>query len=131
MKYMGADSCGTRNAKSPMILQNQRQRTRGRAENVIGICGPQKSTNDFLYRRNQFIIALEIYMAEADKLCQMLSACNGDAVNVADQVALTAQRYRENDAHDEYIRARKRLLRSSRSPRPPKLPSAFVECRNV
>jgi hypothetical protein len=76
--------------------------------------GRGKSRNDFLYLRNQCISALEIYVAEADRLCQMLSACNGHAVNVADQVALIAQRQRENDAHAEYIRARKRLLRSSR-----------------
>ena len=84
------------------------------SRNVIGICGPQKNSNDFLHIRNEYIAALEIYLAEADKLCHMLSACNGHAVNVADHVALLAQRHRENDAYGEYIRARKRLLRSAR-----------------
>jgi len=75
--------------------------------------GRKKSRNHFLYLRNECVAALEIYLAEVDKLCQMLSACNGHAVDVADQVALIAQRHREITAHDEYIRARKRLLRSS------------------
>jgi hypothetical protein len=76
--------------------------------------GRRKSRDNFLYLRNQCIAALEIYVAEANRLCQMLSACNGSSLNVADQVALIAQRQRENDAHDEYIRAHKRLLRRSR-----------------
>jgi len=98
-----------------MILLSHRPRTRCRAENVIGICGPQKKDrNDFIYIRNQYIAALEIYVAEVDKLCRMLSACNGHAVSVVDHVAFLAQRHRENDAHGEYIRARKRLLRSAR-----------------
>ena len=75
--------------------------------------GRKKSRSHFLYLRNECIAALEIYLAEADKLCQMLSACDGCTVNAADQVALIAQRHRETTAHDEYIRARKRLLRSS------------------
>jgi hypothetical protein len=75
--------------------------------------GRKKNRNHFLYLRNECITALEIYLAEVDKLCRMLSACNGYAVNVADQVALIAQRHCEITAHDEYIRARKRLLRSS------------------
>jgi hypothetical protein len=74
----------------------------------------KKDRNHFLYRRNEYIAALEIYLSEADKLCHMLSACNGPAVNVADHVALIGQVQRENDTHDDYIRARKRLLRSAR-----------------
>ena len=76
--------------------------------------GRKKDKNDFLHIRNEYIAALEIYLAEAGKLCHMLSACDGHAVNVAEQVALLAQRHRENEAHGEYIRARKRLLRSAR-----------------
>ena len=81
---------------------------------LSGFEGRKKDRNDFLYIRNQYFAAREIYLVEADKLCHMLSACNGHAVSVADHVALIAQRYRENEAHDEYIRARKRLLRSAR-----------------
>lgn len=95
---------------------SQRSRTRRRAETLSGFVGRKKDRNDFLHIRNQYIAALEIYLAEADKLCHMLSACDGHAVNVADHVALLAQRHRENDAHGEYIRARKRLLRSARLP---------------
>ena len=95
------------------------RRTRGEArktgpKTLSGFVGRKKDRNDFLYIRNQYIAAREIYLAEADRLCHMLSACDGDALNVADHVALIAQRHQENDAHDEYIRARKRLLRSAR-----------------
>ena len=81
---------------------------------VSGFVGRKKDKNGFLYIRNQYIAALQLYVVEADKLCHMLSACNGYAVKVADHVALLAQRQRENDAHGEYIRARKRLLRVAR-----------------
>ncbi len=81
---------------------------------LSGFVARKKDRNNFLYIRNQYIAAREIYLAESDRLCHMLSACDGHAVNVADHVALIAQRHRENDAHDEYIRARKRLLRSAR-----------------
>jgi hypothetical protein len=79
----------------------------------MGIVRCKKDRNDFLYIRQQYIAARVIYLAEADKLCHMLSACNGHAVNATDQMDLIVQRRRENDAHDEYIRARKRLLRSA------------------
>lgn len=73
---------------------------------------PKKANDNFRRLHTDCASALEIYTAEADKLCQMLSACNGDA-NVAEQVALIAQRRRENEAHAEYARSRRRLLRAA------------------
>lgn len=55
--------------------------------------------------------ALERYVVEADKLCQMLGAYNNRTIGVIEQVDLVAQRELENEAHAEYLRARKRLLR--------------------
>jgi hypothetical protein len=51
------------------------------------------------------------YVTEADKLCRMLAATNIPATSAGEQVSLLAQRARENEAHVEYLRARKRLLR--------------------
>ena len=64
--------------------------------------GSKRSRDEFRQLYTECISALEIYVAEAGKLCQMLSACNGCAVNAADHVALIAQRQRESDAHAEY-----------------------------
>jgi hypothetical protein len=99
--------------ENPMIHRIKGKRREAGPKTLSGFVGRKKDRNHFFYLRNECIAALEIYLAEAAKLCQMLSACNGYAVNVADQVALIAQRNRENHAHDEYIRSRKRLLRSS------------------
>jgi hypothetical protein len=60
------------------------------------------------------VSALEIYMAEADKLCRMLRECDGDARDVSEQGSLIAQERREHAAHAEYHRARKRLMRFAR-----------------
>jgi hypothetical protein len=70
-------------------------------------------SSDFEWLYTECVTALEIYTAEANILCQMLSACNGDAT-VSEQVALIAQRRQEDAAHAEYVRARKRLLRAAR-----------------
>jgi hypothetical protein len=55
--------------------------------------------------------ALQLYMAEARKMCQMLTACQGKAVNVTRQLDLIAQRERENEALANYLSARSRLMR--------------------
>lgn len=73
----------------------------------------KKTMDNFLRLHTECVTALEIYTAEADILCRMLSACNGDAT-VSEQVALIAQRRQEDAAHAEYVRARKRLLRAAR-----------------
>jgi hypothetical protein len=57
------------------------------------------------------ISALAVYTGEAWKLCQMLAEVNGKADRADEQVSLMAQRERERDAHVEYLRARKRVLR--------------------
>jgi hypothetical protein len=88
-----------------------------RSEEVIKNVKPtrkaQKIVDNFLRLHTECVTALEIYTAEADILCRMLAACNGDAT-VSEQVALIAQRRQEDAAHAEYVRARKRLLRAAR-----------------
>jgi len=74
----------------------------------------KEAGNDFLHLHRECVSALQIYMAEADKLCRMLESCNGDATSATEQVALVAQRQKENEAHAEYHRLRKRLLRRAR-----------------
>jgi hypothetical protein len=76
--------------------------------------GRQREKNDFLYLHTECVAALENYVAEADKLCQMLAGTHGDAIGVTEHVSLLAQRERESEAHAEYLRARKRLLRRAR-----------------
>ena len=73
--------------------------------------GRSKAKNELLRLHTECVSALERYVAEADKLCQMLGAYNDGGIGVTEQVALVAQRQLENDAHSEYLRARKRLLR--------------------
>src|SRR2546430_7634871 len=36
----------------------------------------RKAGNDFLHLHRECVSALEVYMAEADKLCRMLESCN-------------------------------------------------------
>lgn len=105
---------GGHRAPNPMSLRTRGEARKTGPKTLQGPADRKKGRNDFFYIRNQYIVAREIYLAEADKLCHMLSACSGHAVNLADHVDLLAQQHRENDAHDEYIRARKRLLRRSR-----------------
>lgn len=59
------------------------------------------------------ISALKIYLAEAEKLCEMIWRCRGDPSNVTEQMDLMAQRDRESEAHADYIRVRKRLLHAA------------------
>ena len=66
--------------------------------------------NDFLYLHTECVAALGNYIAEADKLRQMLASAHSDVIGVIEHVSLLAQRERENEAHAEYLRARKRLL---------------------
>src|SRR6476619_6871720 len=93
---------GGHRAPNPMSLRIRGPIRKIGPKTLSGFEGRKKDRNDFLYIRNQYFAAREIYLVEADKLCHMLSACNGHAVSVADHVALIAQRYRENEAHDEY-----------------------------
>ena len=67
----------------------------------------------FLDRYNECLTALETYMAEAHKLCDLLEACNGNAATVAEHLELAAQRDRENDSCLDYRRARSRLLHTA------------------
>jgi hypothetical protein len=60
------------------------------------------------------VSALETYIFEADKLCQMLANADGDEIGVIEHISLLAQRERESEAQAEYLRARKRLLRRAR-----------------
>ena len=41
----------------------------------------------------------------------MLAGAHSDVIGVIEHVSLLAQREREDEAHSEYLRARKRLLR--------------------
>jgi hypothetical protein len=73
--------------------------------------GRNKAKNELLRLHTECVSALERYVAEADKLCQLLGAYNDGATGVTEHVALVAQRQLENEAQSEYLRARKRLLR--------------------
>lgn len=69
---------------------------------------------EFLRRYRDCLVALNTYMSEAHRMCQLLEACNGRACDVSEQCELVAQRDRENSSESEYHRARKRLLRVAR-----------------
>ena len=69
---------------------------------------------EFLQRYRDCLIALDAYMSEAYKMCDLLAACNGNAGSVLAQVDLVAQRDRENCSYSDYQRARKRLLHFAR-----------------
>ncbi|HEY3936898.1 MAG TPA: hypothetical protein VGL97_05685 [Bryobacteraceae bacterium] len=89
-------------------------KTKGKMAGVVPsgrLVSRKKVRNDFLHLHMECVSALEIYMAEADKLCQMLRDCDGDARDVSEQGSLIAQEQREHAAHAEYHRARKRLVR--------------------
>jgi hypothetical protein len=73
--------------------------------------GRNKGKSELLRLHTECVSALERYVAEADKLCQMLGTYNDGATGVTERVALVAQRQLENEAQAEYLRARKRLLR--------------------
>ena len=88
--------------------------------------GRRREKNDFLHLHTECVAALENYVAEADKLCQMLARAHGDAIGVTEHVSLLAQRERESEAHAEYLRARKRLLRRARLSR-----RAFAGCCDI
>jgi hypothetical protein len=55
--------------------------------------------------------ALQLYMHEAQKMCNMLTSCEADATNITRQIDLIAQRERENEALAKYLAARSRLMR--------------------
>jgi len=71
----------------------------------------QRTKNEIPRLHIECVSALKRYATEADKLCQMLGAYDELGIDVTEQVALVSQRQLENEAHAEYLRARKRLLR--------------------
>ena len=65
------------------------------------------SAENALMLLEKYAAALEVYKAEADKLCDMLRSY-GDRTSTL--LELTLQRDREIEVHAEYHRLRKRLL---------------------
>lgn|GEM_PF-2113407 len=96
-----------------MGVNDQKNRSRA-PRRLSGSGGRSKAANEFHHLHAECVSALEAYIAEADKLCRMLKFCNGNAASATDQVDLVEQRQRETNAHAEYHRARKRLLRRAR-----------------
>ena len=72
----------------------------------------KRRKDKFLRLHAECTSALETYTGEAEILCRMLAACNGDT-NVTEQIDLITQRRQESAAYGEYVRARKRLLRAA------------------
>ncbi len=68
---------------------------------------------EFFHRYNQCLAALDAYVTQARKMCDLLEACNGDPASVLKRLELVTQRNRENDLRSDYERARKRLLRTA------------------
>lgn len=73
-----------------------------------------RQAREFLTRYRDCLVTLDSYMVEARKMCELLQACNGNAANAVEQVALMAQRDNEDYSHRDYQRARRRLLRFAR-----------------
>lgn|SRR4051794_35454975 len=74
--------------------------------------------------------ALQLYMHEAQRMCQMLKSSLDNAVNVTSQLDLIAQRERENEALANYLSARRRLMRGVglRATRPSAHPRSRTSC---
>ncbi len=75
--------------------------------------GQDVRTTDLEYLQAAYSAALQLYKAEADKLCHMLWVCRDHRTTCVEQLELMAQRDREIDAHAEYYRTRKRLLHAA------------------
>src|SRR6185312_15364793 len=71
----------------------------------------RRREKDFSDLYTDWVSALDAYTKEAHMLCRMLAEVNGRADRASEQVSLLYQRRRERDAHAEYFRARKRILR--------------------
>ena len=69
---------------------------------------------EFLNRYQDCLAALDAYMTDARRMCDLLESCNGNAANALEQLDLMAQRDRENSSHSDYQRARKRLLHAAK-----------------
>ena len=72
---------------------------------------PRKETRRSSLRlQRECAAALEVYIFEADKLCDMLLCSINEPETVADRLDLISQRDSESRAQIEYQRARKLLL---------------------
>ena len=70
----------------------------------------RKETRSNLRLKRECAAALELYIFEADKLCDMLRCSIDQPETVTEHDALISQRDSEGRAHTEYLRARKLLL---------------------
>jgi hypothetical protein len=70
----------------------------------------RKETRSNLRLQRECAAALELYIFEADKLCDMLRCSIDQPETVTEHDALISQRDSESRAHTEYLRARKLLL---------------------
>jgi hypothetical protein len=73
-----------------------------------------RNGREFFNRYHYCLAALNAYITDARKICELLESCNGNAANALEQIDLMAQRDRENSSHSDYQRARKRLLHAAK-----------------
>ena len=86
---------------------------RGRPAKAGQAVGGKRGYTECVRQTVDYVAALALYVAEAERSCDMFWRTRGDRASASEHVGLIAQLDRENDAGREYRRARKKLLRSS------------------
>jgi hypothetical protein len=86
---------------------------RGRRAKAGHTVGGKRGYTECVRQTVDYVAALALYIAEAERSCDIFWRTRGDRASPSEHVGLIAQLDRENDAGREYKRARKKLLRSS------------------